>query len=215
MSRTKAQIDIAAKNRTLAAESRGVLRGRGIFTVNLIGSPGCGKTSLLEATARHFGERMAVIEGDIKTDLDAKRIEAAGIQAVQIETGGACHLDAAQVAGAIARLDLESVEILFIENVGNLVCPSSVDLGEDVKVAVVSLPEGDEKPAKYPALFVRAGAVVINKTDLLPYLDYSIERAAADCRKLSNKAVVMPLSCRTGEGMDMWISYLEGAIASR
>jgi len=215
MSGRKGEIDVRAKNRALADDNRQLLRKHGIFALNLIGSPGCGKTSLLERTAAHFADRMAVIEGDVKTDLDAERIRTAGVQAVQIETGGACHLNADQVGRALNELDLSDIDILFIENVGNLVCPSSVDLGEDVKTAVISLPEGDEKAAKYPALFVRAGAVVINKTDLLAHLEYSLERAAGDCRKLNSKVTVLPLSCRTGEGLDEWFAYLEEGIAAK
>lgn len=215
MSGTKGEIDVRAKNSAVANANREFLGGHGVLALNLIGSPGCGKTTLLEKTATHFGARMAVIEGDVKTDLDAERIRAAGVQAVQIETGGACHLDAAQVGRALGELDFAGVDVLFIENVGNLVCPSSLDLGEDMKTAVISVPEGDEKPAKYPALFVRAGAVVINKIDLLPHVDYSLERAAGDCRKLNSKAAVLPLSCRTGEGLDAWFAFIEDAIAAR
>mgnify|MGYP000319809030 CR=1 FL=1 len=207
-----AAITVKSKNAAIAEASRAQFGHKGLFVLNLIGSPGCGKTSLLEATARHFKERMAVIEGDVKTAFDAERIQAAGVRAVQIETGGACHLDAAQVARAVESLDLDGVEILFVENVGNLVCPSSVDLGEHAKVAVISVPEGDEKPAKYPALFVRADVVVINKVDLLPYVDYSIERASGDCRKLNGSVDVLTLSCKSGEGLGEWFSYLEKRI---
>jgi len=211
---SRAAISVRAKNAVSAEENRRIFREKGLFVLNLIGSPGCGKTSLLERTARHFGSRMAVIEGDVKTALDAQRIEAAGVRAVQIETGGACHLDAAMIAGALSRLDLGGVDVLFIENVGNLVCPAGLDLGEHAKVAVISTPEGDEKPAKYPALFVRADVVVVNKTDLLPYLEYSLERAAADCGKLNRKARVLPLSCKSGEGLQAWFDYLEERISS-
>jgi len=200
---------VVSKNAQIAEENRRFFRGKGLFVLNLIGSPGCGKTSLLEKTLERVAPRAAVVEGDIKTTLDADRIRRTGAQATQIETGGACHLDAAMVARAIQGLNLDAVEFLFIENVGNLVCPSSVDLGEDMKVAIISVPEGDEKPAKYPALFVRASAVVINKIDLLPYVDYSVARAAGDCRKLNPNVEVFELSSKTGAGVDAWVSFLE------
>jgi hydrogenase nickel incorporation protein HypB len=205
----KAEIAVGGKNAAIAAANRRLFDDNGLYCLNLIGSPGCGKTSLLEATAKHFGSRMAVIEGDVRTAFDAERIKAAGVAAVQIETGGSCHLDARQVAKAAGELDLSAAEILFIENVGNLVCPSGVYLGEHAKTAVISVPEGDEKPAKYPSLFVRADVVVINKIDLVDYTDYSIERASADCKKLNSNVRIMPLSCRTGEGLDAWFKYLE------
>jgi len=206
--------NIMSKGARIAAENRELFRGYGLFVLNLIGSPGAGKTTLLERTLKTLPLRAAVIEGDIKTTLDADRIRAVGVPAVQIETHGACHLDAAMVAKAAPELNLDSIDVLFIENVGNLVCPAGVDLGENAKVALISVPEGDEKPAKYPALFVRASAVIINKTDLLPYVDYSLDRAVADCRKLNSNAVVLPLSCKTGEGLDAWIRYIEGAAAA-
>jgi len=199
---------VFSKNAQMAAENRALFAKHGLFVVNLIGSPGAGKTSLLERTARNFDGGIAVIEGDVKTALDADRIRAAGADSVQIETGGACHLDAGMVARAALQIDLSALDVLVIENVGNLVCPAGVDLGESAKVAIISVPEGDEKPAKYPALFVRADAVVINKTDLLPYVDYSMERATGDCRKLKSDVKVMALSAKTGEGFDAWLDYL-------
>jgi hydrogenase nickel incorporation protein HypB len=211
----KTQISVTAKGAAIAEENRRAFEGKGLFVLNVIGSPGCGKTALLEATAKRFGPRMAVIEGDVRTTLDAERIESAGARAVQIETGGACHLDPAQVRRAASQLDLAAVDVLFIENVGNLVCPAAVELGADVKVAMVSTPEGDEKPAKYPALFIRAGAVIINKIDLLPHLDYSLERASGDCGKLNSNAAVMPLSCKTGEGLEAWFKFVERGIAGK
>jgi len=200
---------VVSKNAVVAARNREAFRKLGLFTVNLIGSPGAGKTALLERTAKELSCKMAVIEGDIKTTFDSERIRAAGVEAVQIETGGACHLDAAMVEKAASEINLKALDILFIENVGNLVCPSSVDLGEDAKIALISVPEGDEKPAKYPALFVRAAAVVINKIDLLPYTDYSIERASGDCRKLNAGVEIFPLSAKTGEGFAAWIHWLK------
>lgn len=199
---------VLSKSARVATRNRALFKGLRLFTVNLIGAPGSGKTALLERTAGELGRGMAVIEGDIKTTLDADRLRAAGVQAVQIQTGGECHLDAAMVERAAKKLDLESIDILFIENVGNLVCPASVDLGENAKVALTSVPEGDEKPAKYPALFVRAAAVVINKIDLLPYTDYSLKRATSDCRKLNADVEVFALSAKTGEGFAAWLEWL-------
>ena len=208
----KGAAPVVSKNARFAAENRELFRKHGLFVVNIIGSPGAGKTALLERTAERFGGRMAVIEGDIKTQFDAERIRAKGVAAVQIETGGACHLDGAMVAKAASELNLCDIDILVIENVGNLVCPSSVDLGEDAKVALISVPEGDEKPAKYPALFVRASAVVLNKIDLLPYVDYSMDRAMTDCRRLKNDVQIFPLSCRTGEGLEAWFEFLSRGV---
>jgi hydrogenase nickel incorporation protein HypB len=198
-----------------ADENRALFSKHGIFVVNLIGSPGSGKTTLLERTLSGIGLKAAVIEGDITTSIDAERIRATGTAAVQIETGGACHLDPAMVAKAVKELALSGVELLFIENVGNLVCPSGVDLGEDIKVAVTSVAEGDEKPAKYPALFIRSAAVVINKIDLLPYVEYSLERATRDCRRINSAVEVFPLSSTTGEGTGPWLEFLRGRVSGR
>ncbi len=203
---------VVSKNVEIAAANRALFRRHGLFVLNLIGSPGAGKTTLLEGTLKRLGLKAGVIEGDVKTSIDAERIRAAGAPAVQIETQGACHLDAAMVSRAASELDLGALDVLFIENVGNLVCPAGSDLGEDVKVALISVPEGDEKPAKYPALFVRAAVVLINKTDLLPYVEYSVERASADCRKMNNDAVVLPLSSKTYEGFEPWLEYIRAGV---
>ncbi len=204
---------VIGKGEKVARANRRLIDEAGVFAVNLIGSPGCGKTTLLERTIAELSSaeppvRIGVVEGDVQTTFDRDRILRAGAPAVQIETQGACRLDAAMVAGALAELELDKVDMLVIENVGNLVCPAEPQLGEHVKVAVISTPEGDEKPAKYPAVFVRADAVVITKTDLLPYVDYDLERATADCRKLNKNVRVFPLSAKTGEGMDAWTGYL-------
>lgn len=198
-----------------AEENRALFGKHGIFAVNLIGSPGSGKTTLLERTLAEVGLKAAVIEGDIRTSIDADRIRATGTPAVQIETGGACHLDPAMVAKAVSQLALSGVELLFIENVGNLVCPSGVDLGEDIKVAVTSVTEGDEKPAKYPALFIRSAAVIINKVDLLPYVNYSLDRATRDCRRINSAAEVFAVSSTTGEGFEAWLEFLRERASAR
>ncbi len=210
----------------LADGLRARLEQRGILAVNLIGSPGSGKTTLLEKTfdflrlrpggtaggrgsaARGNGPRAAVIEGDIATAFDAERIERKGVPAVQINTEGACHLDATMVAGAAAELDLDATDILFIENVGNLVCPAAWDLGEDLKVVVASVTEGDEKPRKYPRIFETAAACVLNKADLLPYVEFDAERFRRDALTLNPDMTVILVSAREGTGIDEWVAWL-------
>ena len=198
------------KNDSIAAVNHDFFSDRKLRVFNLIGSPGCGKTSLLEASARILKDRLAVIEGDVKTTRDADRITRAGSRAVQIQTEGACHLNAEMVQKALGDIDFDGVRVLVIENVGNLVCPSTFDLGETGKVAMVSLPEGDEKPVKYPALFTRADLVIINKIDLKPVMNYDIERVKSDCRKLKSNVNVIELSATAGDGVDAWIEYLLG-----
>ncbi len=198
------------RNDQIASENRRLFGRHKLRVFNLIGSPGCGKTSLLEASARVLKNRLAVIEGDVMTTRDADRILAQGSQAVQIQTGGGCHLNAEMVRKSLSDIDFEPVDVLVIENVGNLVCPSTFDLGEAAKVAMISLPEGDEKPVKYPALFVRAELVVINKIDLKPVMDYNLERVRSDCRKLNSAVKVLEVSAKTNEGLDAWIQYLLG-----
>jgi hydrogenase nickel incorporation protein HypB len=193
-----------------AAQLRGLFAERGIAVLNLIGSPGAGKTALLERTFRDLGGvfSMAVIEGDLQTDNDARRIASAGGRAVQINTGGGCHLDAPLVRGALDGLDLAGLDLLFIENVGNLVCPVEFDCGEDCKVAMLSVTEGDDKPQKYPQLFSLAAAMVLSKTDLLPHVDFSLEQAARFAGRLNGRLTVLPLSCRSGEGLAGWYDFL-------
>jgi hydrogenase nickel incorporation protein HypB len=182
-----------------------------VFVINMIGSPGCGKTAILQRTAQHFGGRLAVIVGDIKTTLDADRIAQGGIAAVPIETGGSCHLAPSMVRDALAGLDLGALDLLVIENVGNLVCPAAVDLGEDIKVGVLSVPEGDEKVRKYPALFLRTAAVLVNKVDLLPYCEFDVRRVREDCLKVNPDAEVFEVSATTGKGFEAWLEFLRRA----
>lgn len=198
-------------NQRLAGANRERFRAAGVKVLNLISSPGAGKTSLLEQTLKRLNGRlaMAVIEGDVQTDADARRVAACGVRAVQIETRGGCHLDGAMVAQAAGAFDLDSLDLLIIENVGNLVCPVEFDLGEDLKLAVLSVAEGDDKPSKYPQLFKEAGALVVNKIDLLPYIDCSLERIHADCLRLNPQQRIFDVSCRTGEGLDAWTDWLE------
>jgi len=204
----EANLDLAAKNRDL-------FRKRGLKALNLISAPGSGKTSLLEATIDALKGQipLAVIEGDPETERDAARIRAKGVPVVQITTGGACHLDARMVHQAFHQLEEETFRLLFIENVGNLVCPSSFDLGEDVRVVLVSVPEGSDKPAKYPAAFHKAQVFLITKIDLLPYFDFDLEECKRLAWKINPQLQIIPLSARTGEGLDKWLSFLQGLVS--
>lgn len=207
----KIESPVMKKNDAIAAENRGLFERHGIFAINLIGSPGCGKTALLESMARHLGKSMAVIEGDLQTRRDAERIERAGCTAYQIETGGACHLDAQAVAVAVGCLGLESgaFEILVIENVGNLVCPSAYDLGEHLKIGLLSVPEGDDKVLKYPSLFSRIAVMIVNKIDLLPHLDFNVQRALSECRSLAPNVETFQTSAKSGEGIKGFCDFLQ------
>ena len=200
-----------------AALNRARLDEHGVLTINLMSSPGSGKTSLLEATIRQLDGRlrMAVIEGDLETENDADRIRALGIPAHQITTGTACHLDAHLVQGALDQLDLTRLDVLFIENVGNLVCPASFDLGHHRNVTLLSVTEGDDKPAKYPVMFRAADLMLVTKTDLLPYLtEFSPERAEGCLRKLASRSPAIKLSAKTGDGMADWLAWLSGEVES-
>jgi hydrogenase nickel incorporation protein HypB len=199
-----------------AAHNREHFSEHGVLAINLMSSPGAGKTALLEATIEAFGDkfRIAVIEGDLETENDAERIRAKGVPAVQISTGSACHLDAHMVHGALHDLDLHDIDILFIENVGNLVCPASFDLGQHFNVALLSTPEGDDKPAKYPVMFRAADLVLITKSDLLAVLDDFDPAEALRClRQLASSAPMLNLSAKTGDGMHNWVNWVEEARA--
>ena len=204
-------------NTAIAGQLKKLFAEKGILALNLISSPGAGKTSLLERTLTDLKDEfsMAVIEGDLQTDNDARRVAATGAQAVQINTGGGCHLDGAMVLDALGSLNLAGVDILFIENVGNLVCPVEFDCGEDHKIALLSVTEGDDKPEKYPLLFNLSTAMVLNKVDLLPYVDFNVERASRFARALNAELAIMPLSCRSGEGLDAWYDWLRKARAAK
>lgn len=198
---------VHARNDIIAQQNRTIFKTHGLTVMNMISSPGSGKTSVLEVMAKRYGERLAVITGDIQTTFDADRSLKAGAAAFQIETGGSCHLSADMIHKSLESFDLHGRTMLVIENVGNLVCPSTYDLGEDFKVALLSVTEGDEKPAKYPALFTRAKAVLINKIDLLPYVTFNVERAKTDCKKLNSNVAFFPISCTTGEGFEDWYTW--------
>ncbi len=209
------KVDIAepvmSRNDRFAAMNRDKLGELGVYTLNLISSPGAGKTTVLESMARFFGPRMAVIEGDVQTRRDAERVEKAGCQAWQIETGGSCHLDAHAVHHALGHMDLdgEQLALMAIENVGNLICPSGYDLGEDMRIGLLSVPEGDDKILKYPSLFSSIDVLLINKMDLLPHLDFDVDRAIDECRSLNPDVRVFTVSARTGEGMEELCGYIE------
>jgi hydrogenase nickel incorporation protein HypB len=202
---------VLAKNDLLAEQNRAWLAERDILALNLTSSPGAGKTTLLERTIRelHCRRPVAVIEGDQETLLDAERITAAGARAVQINTGAGCHLDAEMVRRALDALDPEPGSVLFIENVGNLVCPALFDLGERSKVVVISVTEGDDKPLKYPHMFAAAGLVLVNKIDLLPYVNFDLEKCRADLRSLNRDAKVLPISATTGDGSAAWYEWVD------
>lgn len=202
--------NILAANEKIAGTLRDKFADKKILVLNLISSPGAGKTSLLEYTLKDLRSefKMAVIEGDLQTDNDAKRVAASGAQAVQINTEGGCHLDSNLIQTALESLNLDDLDILFIENVGNLVCPVEFDCGEDAKVGILSVAEGDDKPEKYPLLFHLAKALVLNKIDLLPYVDFDLSRAKHFARKLNSNLPIFDLSCRTGEGINAWYDWL-------
>lgn len=204
-------------NSKLAAMLKKQFADHNILTLNIISSPGAGKTSLLERTLSDLSSefRMAVIEGDLQTDNDAKRVAATGVKAVQINTDGGCHLDSNMIMEALTSLDLNEIDILFIENVGNLVCPAEFDCGEDAIVAVLGVTEGDDKPEKYPLLFHRAGVLILNKIDLLPYVNFSVEKATQHARKLNEPLEVISLSCRTGEGLQVWYDWLRDSLRKK
>ena len=209
--------NVLEANDRLANELKEYLAQRGILSLNLMSSPGAGKTSLLERTLTDLkGEfKMAVIEGDLQTDNDARRVAATGAQAVQINTEGGCHLNSSMVMEAMKQLDLEGLDILFIENVGNLVCPAEFDVGEDFKITLLSVTEGDDKPEKYPVMFSLSKAMILNKVDLLPYVNFNMERAANFGRALNKDIAVLPVSCTSGEGLEGWYAWLRTARAGK
>lgn len=211
MERVPLEKKVLSENDRVAAELRARFRERGILCLNLISSPGAGKTTLLERTLERFAasERVAVLTGDIQTDYDAKRLARFGFPVRQITTAGACHLDARMVERALAGWQLDELELLLVENVGNLVCPSSYDLGEAAKVVVLSVAEGDEKPLKYPAIFFKSELLVLNKIDLLPYVSFDLARAREHARRVHPGLEILEVSCTTCEGLEGWARWLE------
>jgi len=208
------QQKVLAKNDDLAERNREWLRERGILAINLMSSPGSGKTTLLERTTRDLVGKMtlSVIEGDQETALDARRIQAAGSRVVQINTGVGCHLDADMVAQGLRGLDPPSGSIVVIENVGNLVCPALFDLGEEARVVLASVTEGADKPLKYPHMFRQADLVLLNKTDLLPYVDFDIKQYMTDLRMAAPEALLLQISATTGDGIQAWYDWLRRRI---
>jgi hydrogenase nickel incorporation protein HypB len=202
---------IMGANEELARLNRARLDTASVFSLNLMASPGAGKTSLIEHTVRQLvGKlRLAVVDGDIATSIDADRAAAAGATAVQINTGGECHLDAVMLQGALAQLDLNRIDLLLVENVGNLVCPASFQLGTHKSVLIASIPEGDDKPYKYPGMYRGVDALVINKLDLLPYVDFDMEYFRRGVEALNPGLITFALSCRTGEGLAAWLDWVE------
>ncbi|POP46415.1 hydrogenase accessory protein HypB [Superficieibacter electus] len=205
------EINVLDKNNQLAARNRARFAGLQQLVLNLVSSPGSGKTTLLSETLLRLKDRVscAVIEGDQQTVNDAARIRATGTPAIQVNTGKGCHLDAQMIADAAPRLPLEKGGILFIENVGNLVCPASFDLGERCKVAVLSVTEGEDKPLKYPHMFAAASVMLLNKVDLLPYLNFDVEKCMAAAREVNPAIEIILLSATSGEGMETWLNWLE------
>ncbi len=209
---------VLSENDRLAGELREKLKSRGIVSLNLVSSPGSGKTSLLEKTICALGDEieMAMVAGDVQTENDANRLIAAGAKMARpIVTGGACHLDASMITRALRELDLDNLKLLFIENVGNLVCPSSYDLGEDMKVVLVSVTEGDDKPQKYPGMFRKSSVMVINKIDLLEHCDFDLDMVKANALWINGRLKIFDISCRTGEGLGSWFDWLRGLTAGK
>jgi hydrogenase nickel incorporation protein HypB len=209
--------NVLQANEKKAAEIRSLLKQKKIFMVNLISSPGSGKTTLLEKTLPLLKEkyRIAVIEGDVETDKDAQRLEKYDVPIALINTNGACHLESVSIEKAFSALDMDNLDLIFVENVGNLVCPAEFDIGEDIKIAILSTPEGDDKVAKYPLLFREATLVILNKTDLLEHVDFSLPDFYADLKKLNSNLAAIETSCKNDLGIDQWIKWLEEQMASK
>ena len=202
---------ILSRNEECAKKNKTFFKDNNVLCLNVISSPGSGKTTTISRTIKDLGDqiKIGVIEGDIKTDTDAQKIRDAGGEAVQIETQGACHLSAEQVHNAIMALGAEKMDMVIIENVGNLVCPSAFDLGEAQRVILLSVPEGDDKPIKYPGTFAEADVVLINKIDLMDYIEFNLERVLGDIRVVNPDVDIFQVSATTGEGMDQWYNWLK------
>jgi hydrogenase nickel incorporation protein HypB len=201
---------ILSANDRLAAANRALLDEAGVFAVNLMASPGAGKTSLITQTVKALRDavRIGAVDGDIATSIDADRVAALGVPAVQVNTGGTCHLDAAMLQGALPQLALDELDLLIVENVGNLVCPAAFKLGTHRDVLIASVPEGDDKPYKYPTMYRGVDALVLNKIDVLPAFDFNVEYFRRGVEALNPDLAFFPLSCKTGEGLDAWLAWL-------
>ena len=209
--------DILGANEAKARENRKLLDDNGVFTINIMSSPGAGKTSTILSTINSLKDkiRIAVIEGDVASSVDSEKVNALGIPVVQINTAGGCHLDANMVESALGGLPLADIDLLFIENVGNLICPNAYSLGEDRCIIISSLPEGDDKPYKYPAMFADTDIIVLNKTDLQPHLDFSFDAFKKAVTGLNADVVIFLVSCKTGDGMAEWYSWLESEVMKK
>jgi hydrogenase nickel incorporation protein HypB len=211
MNRVPLEKKVLSENDRVAAELRVRFHEHGVLCVNLISSPGSGKTSLLERTLAKLTleARVAVLTGDIQTENDATRLKRFGFPVKQITTGGTCHLDARMIERHLADWPLEKLDILFIENVGNLVCPASYDLGEEAKIVLLSVTEGEDKPLKYPSIFFKSELLILNKVDLLPYVPFDVSAAVENARRVHSSMEVIEVSCVTGDGIDSWLKWLE------
>ncbi len=208
---------VLSKNDTDAAELRSRFKKNGTFTVNIMSSPGSGKTSLLEKILGVLSAKynVAVIEGDLQTENDKERVEKVGVKAVQIQTGGACHLEAAEIERKLPLIDGDNLDLLIIENVGNLVCPSEYDLGQDANIILLSVTEGDDKPLKYPSMFFAGDIFIINKVDLAPYVDFNIEKAVSNAKKIKSTLEDFIISCKTSVGLEKVIDWFERGILAK
>lgn len=208
--------DILEANERIADQNREIFKKHGLMVLNLMSSPGAGKTTLLEKTIEAINDdlKMGIIEGDIQSSQDAERIAAKGIPVVQINTGGACHLDGNMIRDTFGDFDFQKLDLLVVENVGNLVCPAEFKVGEDFKVMILSVTEGDDKPTKYPLMFHESKVLLINKIDLLPYIDCSINKIKEDSLKINPDLTIFEVSCRTGEGLEGWIDWLREKVRS-
>jgi hydrogenase nickel incorporation protein HypB len=217
MERVPVQTNVLKANQQTAAENRARFAAEGLLVINLMSSPGAGKTTLLETTIKGLKGRfrLAVIEGDLQTDLDAQRIRALGIRSHQITTGTVCHLDARMIARALTDFPLEELDLLVIENVGNLICPASFDLGEGLRVVLCSVAEGAEKPIKYPVMFHKADIILVNKIDLAEASGVDLSELISNVRQVNPTATILPLSCRTGDGFSVWVDWLQSSLLAR
>jgi hydrogenase accessory protein hypB len=209
--------NVLAKNDAIASSLQQVFKEKNIFVFNLMGSPGAGKTSLLEATLQDLVKdyKLAVIEGDLFTSKDAERIHALGVPVIQINTVGGCHLDANMIQDAITDLDLDELDMIIIENVGNLVCPAEFDVGEAMKVTVLSVTEGEDKPLKYPLIFKESKAILLNKIDLLPYVPFDKDKAIKDIRNLNPQGYIFEISCTAKDGLAPWLTWIREQMEKR
>jgi len=209
--------NILNANEQMAVSNKELLHRHDIYTINIMATPGAGKTSFIIETIRRLKNKISIgiVEGDVASSVDSEAVSKEGVPVIQINTGGECHLEANMINNALNNLPLSDINLLFIENVGNLVCPASFDLGEDLKILISSTPEGDDKPLKYPFMFHIANVVVINKIDLLPYLKFNMDSFKQNITSINNRIDFFPISCTTGEGFDTWINWLTSRVTHK